>query len=161
MENAQHQDGQVDPATAAFSRLESEVGEVHKLVAANDQSITLGQISVSLEKMRKAVEGITRQPALGLSPEAMSSRIVAPGETARKADSATIAQARDRIDRAARNMEALVGTAATIREQRRRLLWGCGGSAVAGMLLWSIVPGVVSRSMPESWHLRSGWRCGR
>lgn len=156
MENAQHQDGQVDPATAAFSRLEREVGEVHKLVVANDQSITLGEISVSLEKMHKAVEGITRHPALGLSPEAMSSRISAAGETARKADSATIAQARDRIDRAARGMEALIGTAATIREQRRRLLWGCGGSVVAGMLLWSVLPGLISQSMPERWHLPEG-----
>lgn len=153
MENAPHQDSQIDPATAAFSRLAIEVGEVRKLVAANDQSITLGAISVSLEKMRKAVDGITRHPALGLSPEVMASRIVAAGETARKADSATIAQARDRIDRAARSMEALVGTAATTREQRRRLVCGCSGSVVAGMLLWSVLPGVISRGAPESWHL--------
>src|SRR3546814_11414320 len=50
-------------------------------------------------------------------------------------------------------MERLAGTAATIRDQRRRLLWAAGGGLLAGMLLWSFLPGVLLRASPQSWHM--------
>src|SRR3546814_17673218 len=36
--------------------------------------------------------------------------------------------------------------------QREHLLWGIGGGILAGCLLWSILPGALARTMPESWH---------
>jgi hypothetical protein len=50
-------------------------------------------------------------------------------------------------------MERPAGTVATIRDQRRRLLWAAGGGALAGVVLWSFLPGVTLRTMPQSWHL--------
>src|SRR3546814_1407261 len=64
-----------------------------------------------------------------------------------------IEKARVRFDHAAYWMERLAGTAATIRDQRRRLLWAAGGGLLAGMLLWSFLPGVLLRASPQSWHM--------
>ncbi|WP_268746859.1 DUF6118 family protein [Sphingopyxis sp. LC363] len=39
------------------------------------------------------------------------------------------------------------------REQQREHIWsGIGGGVLAGCLLWAILPGVVARIMPISWH---------
>lgn len=46
----------------------------------------------------------------------------------------------------------LLGKAATINEQRRRLKWAVGGGLLAGML-WSFLPGVIARALAASWHL--------
>lgn len=58
-----------------------------------------------------------------------------------------------RFDKAAHRMENLVGTAALVHEQRRRLLWAVGGGLLAGMVLWSFLPGVILRAFPQSWHM--------
>lgn len=50
-----------DPAAAAFARLEGEVGVVRRLVAANDQSITLGEIVSRLDKMVEATRILAGQ----------------------------------------------------------------------------------------------------
>jgi hypothetical protein len=150
--NVQHQEPEHDPATAAFARLEGEVGVVRRLVAANDQSATLGEIITRLDGMRDAFNVLARRPAMKLTPDEMAVQIVAAGETARKADGATIAQARDRIDTASRQMARLIGTAATIREQRRRLVWAAGGGALAAAMLLSVLPGTIARSVPARWH---------
>lgn len=153
MENVQQpREPEDDPAAAAFARLESEVGVVRRLVAANDNSATLGEIVSRLDKMVEAIKVLARLPALQFTPDEMAVRITAAGEKARAQDSATIGQARDRIDAASRQMERLVGMAATIREQRRLLLWATGGGALAGVLLWSFLPGTIARTMPAGWH---------
>src|SRR3546814_4040817 len=38
------------------------------------------------------------------------------------------------------------------QSQREHLLWGIGGGVLAGCLLWSFLPGVIARAMPESWR---------
>src|SRR3546814_16727411 len=69
-----------------------------------------------------------------------------------------IEKARVRFDHAAYWMERLAGTAATIRDQRRRLLWAAGGGLLAGMLLWSFLPGVLLRAS-RSEERRVGKEC--
>lgn len=149
-----------DPAARAFAQLAEKVdlleaaiaGLAAKRDAMPDYSETLGEIAELLEKMRGAINTLARRPAMEITPDAMAGQIAAAGKAARAADSATINQARDRIDKAAARIEYLEGKVADAREQRRqRHLWGMGG-ALAGIVLWSFLPGILARALPDSWH---------
>lgn len=150
-----------DPAAIAFARLAEKIdlleaaiaGLAAKREAAPDYSETLGEIAALLEKMRNAINTLARRPAMEITPDAMADMIAAAGTSARAEDAATIQQAKERIDSAAARMEHLVGTVATIRAQRRRILWAIGAGMVAGMIVWSILPGVVLRALPQGWHM--------
>ncbi|PNQ03435.1 MULTISPECIES: DUF6118 family protein [unclassified Sphingobium] len=152
---------EADPAAHAFARLAEKVdlleaaiaGLAAKREAAPDYSETLGEIAVLLQKVREAINTLARRPAMTLTPDAMAEQIAAAGKTARAEDSAAIGQARDRINKAAARLEYLAGTIATAREQRRHRLWAAGIGVLAGMLAWSILPGVTLRAMPQSWHM--------
>lgn len=161
MENLPALAPEADPAAWAFVRLAEKVdlleaaiaGLAAKREAAPDYSETLGEIASRLDGMRDAVNTLARRPAMQITPDAMAERIEAAGTKARAADSATIAQARERIEGAAQHMERLAGTVVTTREQRRRLVWAAGAGLLAGMLLWSFLPGVILRSLPQGWHM--------
>ncbi|MBB5707672.1 DUF6118 family protein [Sphingopyxis panaciterrulae] len=152
---------ETDPAARAFAELGEKVGLLEAAVrglvakrdAAPDYSDTLTEIAALLEKMRVAINDFARSSAMQLTPDDMAAQIAAAGTKARAQDSAIIEKARGRFDNAAYRMEQLTGTAATIRDQRRRLLWAAGGSLFAGMLLWSFLPGVLLRALPQSWHM--------
>lgn len=149
-----------NPAEAAFAELSGKVdfleallrGLVAKREEAPDYSETLGEIAALLEKMRNAIKTLAARPAMEITPDAMAAQIAAAGKAARAEDAATIHQARDRIDKAAARMEHLAGTVATVREQRRHLLWVAIGGLLAGIMLWSVAPGFIARTMPVSWH---------
>lgn len=49
-------------------------------------------------------------------------------------------------------MRAVTAHARTAAEQRRRLFQAAGGGVLAGILLWSFLPGTVARAVPDSWH---------
>jgi len=152
---------EVDPAAQAFGRLAGKVdlleaaitGLAAKREATLDYSETLGEIAALLDKMRDAINTLARRPAMQLTLGEMAKQIAAAGAKARAEDGAVIQQARERIDGAVHHMERLAGTITTAREQRRRLIWAAGGGLFAGMLLWSILPGVILRTMPQSWHM--------
>jgi hypothetical protein len=142
-----------DPATAAFTRLETEIGVLRRLIESTDPSPTLAEMRKDMDTMREETERLAGRPAMKLTPDAMAGQIAAAGKTARAEDSAAITQARDRIDKVAARMERLAGTVATVREQRRHLAWAAGGGMVAGMLLWSALPGAILRALPQGWHM--------
>lgn len=152
---------ETDPAARAFAELGEKVGLLEAAVrglvakrdAAPDYSDTLTEMADLLEKMRAAINDFADMPAMQLTPETMAAEIAAAGAKARASDSAAIEKARVRFDSAAYRMEQLTGTAATIYDQRRRLLWAAGGSLFAGMLLWSFLPGALLRALPQSWHM--------
>lgn len=161
MENLPALAPEADPAAQAFSRLGEKVdlleaaiaGLAAKREAAPDYSETLGEIAALLDRMRDAINTLARRPAMQLTPDAMATQIAVAGAKARAEDSAAIAQARGRIDSAASHMERLAGVVATVREQRRRLVWAAVGGLLAGMLLWSFLPGTMLRAFPQSWHM--------
>jgi len=143
---------EADPAAAAFARLTEEVGVVRRLVAANDNSATLGEIVQRLGQMVDAINVLARRPAMKLTPDQMADQIAVAGEEARAEESAAIKQARERMEKATMELEGLIGKAATIREQRRRLAWMGGGGFIAGVILWSFLPGAIARAAPAGWH---------
>ena len=83
----------------------------------------------------------------------MARQIDRAARQARDATASEMRRAQVRFDNAAYRIEQLAGTVAAVREQRRRLLWATGSGLFAGMLLWSFLPGVVLRAMPQSWHM--------
>ena len=62
-------------------------------------------------------------------------------------------EAKQKHVEAAHALARLIGKAATINEQRRRLKWAARSGLLAGMLLWSFLPGVIARALPASWHI--------
>ena len=150
-----------DPAVQAFAALGEKVGLLEAAVsglaakrdAIPDYGETLADMAALLEKMRAAINTFAHSPAMQITPEAMAERISAAGVEARKSDHAAIERARERFDSAAQRIERLGGTMTAVGEQRRRLLWTALAGLVAGALLWSFLPGVVLRTLPQGWHM--------
>ncbi|KGB55007.1 hypothetical protein FG91_01636 [Sphingopyxis sp. LC81] len=145
-----------DPATRAFNRLEGEMALMRRAVehmAAEKAEIDVPDYGSTLSEIAKRLVSIERKPAMQMTPEDMGARTAAAAAVARREDKAAIAEAKQQHGEAARALRALLGTAATINEQRRHLRWAAGGGLLAGVLLWSVLPGAIVRSLPQSWHL--------
>lgn len=145
-----------DPATRAFTRLEGEMALMRRAVehmATEKAEIDIPDYSSTLTEMAKRLVAIEGKPAMKITPEDMAARIAAAATEARREDRIALAEAKKQHGEAAHALRGLVDTATTIREQRRRLKWAAGGGLLAGMLLWSILPGFVARILPTSWHL--------
>lgn len=154
---------EVDPATQAFARLEGEMALVRRAaehlaaekaeIVIPDYSPTLGEMAKRLGAVAQGLSAIADRPAMQLTPEGLAARIEAAAQGARRSDQAAIAEARERFERGSRAMREIAGTAHNACEQRRRLVWAAGGGLLAGMLLWSFLPGTIARAMPSSWLL--------
>jgi hypothetical protein len=153
MDNAlQPNPPEADPAAAVFAQLVEEVGVVRRLVAANDNSATLGEIVQRLDKLVEAVRILSRRPAMTLTPDQMAEQIAAAAVKARAEDHAAMKQAREQMEKSARLMDSHSARAVTAREQRRHLTWTGGGCLFSGTLLWSFLPGTIARGAPTGWH---------
>lgn len=152
-----------DTAADAFARLEGEVALVRRAVqqlAAEkaeiripDYSDTLGEMVKRLGSAERALETIADKPAMVLTPEDMAQRIDRAARQARESDASQLNKAQERFDKGAYELRGIVSTMRTIDEQRRHLLWAVGGGILAGCLLWSILPGTIVRSLPQSWRM--------
>ena len=152
-----------ETAAQAFARLDGRIAMMARAVehlAAErasidipDYSATLGQMNTRLAAVAQALAGIAEKPAMLLTPEALATRMDAAAETSRATDKATIREAREAHQEAARIIHSLVGAISGAREQRRHLIWAASGGLMAGCLLWSVLPGVVLRALPTSWHM--------
>jgi hypothetical protein len=91
-------------------------------------------------------------PAMQMTPDSIGNRIAAAAEAARRSDQDRISQARSDLNHAAQEMRSVTAHARTAAEQRQQLYQVAGGALLAGMLLWSFLPGTIARAMPESWH---------
>lgn len=150
-----------DPATRAFEQMRGEMALVRRAVerlAAEradivipDYSTTLGEIAQRLAATAQGMKTLAAQPAMQITPDEMGGRIDAAAVNARRSDHAAIAEAQSRFDQASHDLRAIVRSARTTDEQRRRLYWTAAGGVLAGMLLWAIIPGVLARSAPQSW----------
>jgi len=153
MENApQPTPPEANPAAAVFAQLVEEVGVVRRLVAANDNSATLGEIVQRLDNLTDVTRTLSRRPAMTLTPDKMAEQIASAAAKARAEDHEAMKQARERMEKAARLMEGQAARTVTAREQRRNLVWTGGGGLLAGVMLWSFLPGTIVRTAPASWH---------
>lgn len=153
----------IDSAAAAFERLEGEIAllrrGVENLAAEKasieipDYSTTLGEMAQSLDAVAETLASIAEDPALGMTPEDMAQRIDRAARAGRQSDREQITAAENRYDHAMRALTKVVASAVSAGAQREQLKWVTGGGVVAGCLLWAILPGPLSRSLPESWHV--------
>lgn len=151
-----------DPAAQAFAGLQGEVALLRRAVEQlaseradiilPDYSATLGKIALTLGKIGEDIAQMASSPALDMTPEEFARRMDAAAQAARRNDQAAQIEARERFDKATTDMRQIIGTVRTADEQRHRLAWVGGGALLAGMLLWSIFPGMVARSVPASWQ---------
>jgi hypothetical protein len=147
--------------TAAFEELRREVSltraAVEGLTAARerlpDYGATLVQIAERLKANAAAADRIEKAPALSLSPGAMTAEIVKAGAAARVEDARLIQEARDALSRSIGQVDGIVKRGQGADRQFERLLWAAAGGMLAGILIWSALPGIIARSLPSSWHV--------
>lgn len=82
----------------------------------------------------------------------MGARIAAVAREAREADKANIQQVQQSQMSAVQALRQIIGHSRARQDQREHLLWGISGGVLAGCLLWPLLPGMIARSVPESWH---------
>ena len=151
-----------DPAAEAFARLEGELALMRRAVqhlAAEradivipDYGATLTDMAKRMGAIRESLKGMAGHPAMQMTPDSIGNRIAAAAEAARRSDQDRITQARSDLSHAAQEMRSVTAHARTATEQRQQLYQVAGGALLAGILLWSFLPGTVARAMPESWH---------
>ncbi len=147
---------EADPATRAFNRLEREMALMRRAVenvAIEKAEIDIPDYGSTLTEIAERLLAIEDAPALKMTPEDMAARINGAAAKARHEDWNALNKAKQQHDEAAYALRSLVGTATSVKEQRRHLHWAAGGGLLAGMLIWSFLPGVVARTLPASWDL--------
>lgn len=151
-----------DPAAEAFARLEGELALMRRAVqhlAAERADIVIPDYRGTLTDMAKrmgaiseSLKGMAGHPAMQMTPDSIGNRIAAAAEAARRSDQDRISQARSDLNHAAQEIRSVAAHARTASEQRQQLYQVAGGAVLAGILLWSFLPGTVARAMPDGWH---------
>lgn len=152
-----------DPAAEAFARLEGELALMRRAVqhlAVERADIVIPDYGATLTDMAKRIGAISESlkdmaghPAMQMTPDSIANRIATAAEAARRSDHDRIRQARDDLHDATQAMHSVTANACTAAEQRQQLCKVAGGALLAGILLWSFLPGTVARTMPQRWHL--------
>lgn len=151
-----------DPAAEAFARLEGELALMRRAVqhlAAEradivipDYGATLIEMAKRLGEIDECLEDMADHPAMQMTPDSLGSRIAIAAEAARRSDHDRITEARNDLHHATQEARNVTAHARTAADQRQRLLQAVGGGMLAGIMLWSFLPGAIARAMPESWH---------
>jgi hypothetical protein len=162
VKQAAHTEAEADPAAESFARLEGEMALVRRAVqhlAAEradivipDYGKTLGGMAKRLDAISGSLGYIAEHPAMQMTPESFRKHIEVAVVAARRADQEHIEQACKDSRQATQQLRAALAQVRTAGEQKRRLWQGIGGGALAGILLWSFLPGTIARAVPESWH---------
>ncbi len=155
-------EGAGDPAADAFARLEGELALMRRAVqhlAAERADIVIPDYGATLTYMAKrmgaigeSLKSMAGHPAMQMTPDSIANRIAAAAESARRTYRDRITQARDDLHNAAQAMRSVTALVRTAAEQRQQLYQVAGGALLAGILLWSFLPGTIVRAMPDSWH---------
>jgi hypothetical protein len=151
-----------DPAAEAFARLESELALMRRAVqnlAAERADIVIPDYGTTLAEMTKRLAAVSRSltaiadhPAMQMTPDSIGHRIAAAADSARRSDHDRITQARNDLHHATQETRSVTAHARTAADQRHQLFQVAGGALLAGILLWSFLPGTIARAMPERWH---------
>lgn len=151
-----------DEAKQAFARLEGEMAMMRRAVQQlateradfniPDYTETLGQMAGQLDTMSKSLSSIGERPAIKLTPESIADQIKRASADMQRENREQLAQARRGLDSAAGRLNVLIGQVRTEAEQKRQTWHYAAAGLLAGILLWSILPGTIARAMPDSWY---------
>jgi hypothetical protein len=117
-----------------------------------DYGATLTDMTKRMSTIGESLKSMAGHPAMQMTPDSIGNRIAAAAEAARRSDQDRINQARSDLNHAAQEMRSVTAHARAATEQRQQLYQVAGGALLAGILLWSFLPGTIARAMPESWH---------
>lgn len=141
----------------AIERLAAERAEVPEIP---DYSETLGRMAKALNSTTQNVAVLAKAAEDNVAPRYVADRIVAAGAHARDEDRRMITSASEKMEKATHTLHG-IGGAARRADEQRRTLWQVGaGACLGGMLLWSVVPGVVARALPDRWQVPE-WMAAR
>jgi hypothetical protein len=168
MTDTPRQYGIDDDPTQAFESLRQEISLLHTailgLTAARekmpDYSPTLGAISRQLATMTEGITRIEQAPAVKLTPSMMVQQLAKAAADARADDKRQLDEARADLHKVIGRIDGIVVRARSTDHQRGRELWMMLGAFFGGILLWTFLPGMVARSLPESWHVPQ-WMAAR
>lgn len=168
MTDVPRQYGIADDPTQAFESLRQEISLLHTaiqgLTAARekmpDYTPTLGAISRQLTAMTEGITRIEQAPAVKLTPALMVQHLAKAAADARADDKRQMDEARADLHKAIGRIDGIVVRARATHHQHQRELWMMIAAFLAGILLWSFLPGLVARSLPESWHVPQ-WMAAR
>ncbi len=146
-------------AATAFGEVRAEISLLRRAVERlTDERIAQPDYAPSLEAIAKRLEDVcvwanrvSERPALGLTPVTLAREIAEAGETVRTRDQEMLDRATRRMDDAGSRIDAIIARSRSAAEQNRELLQNRIAFVVAGIGLWSILPGAVARSLPVSW----------
>lgn len=157
-----------DDPTQAFEGLRQEISLLHTaiqgLTAARekmpDYNPTLGAIGKQLATLTEGIEGIAQAPAVKLTPTVMVRELAKAAIDVRADDKRQMDEARATMHQSIGQLDGIALRARTTQRQRKREMGIGGGAFIAGILLWSFLPGAIARSLPASWHVPE-WMAAR
>jgi hypothetical protein len=152
-------DGPENHAATAFGEVRAEISLLRRAVERlTDERTAQPDYAPSLEAIAKRLEDVcvwasrvSERPALGLTPATLAREIAEAGEAVRTRDQELLDRATRRMDDAGSRIDAIIARSRSAAEQNRELLQNRIAFVVAGIGLWSILPGAVARSLPVSW----------
>lgn len=81
-------------------------------------------------------------------------------KNARAGDARKLDEARDTIARSIGRIDGIIERGQSVEGQSHLLRRSCAATAMATILLWSILPGAIARTLPASWHVPE-WMAAR
>jgi hypothetical protein len=141
-----------DPAADMFEQLRREVSLVRAaiegLTAARekmpDYSVSLGRIAEAQRQLGVRLEAVATSPALSITPEALVREYHGASQAARAEDRRLITNARDEMNRALGQLDAMIKRGQAVDRVRRNYAYFAGSGAVAGMLIWNVAALAIS-----------------
>lgn len=151
-----------DGAARAFAQLGREVSllraAIEGLTAARD-SIEIPDYEPTLERTEKIlvalvhqIDGLSKKPAMTLTPETMGQRLNASVADATRELQHQVQSAKSAMAGAAHDLQAMVVSARRGDQQNMWLLWTGLGGLVLGLLLYALMAGPIARLAPASWQ---------
>jgi Family of unknown function (DUF6118) len=158
---------ELDPAEA-FEGIRRELSLLHRaiegLTAARenipDYTATLGEIAETLEATCDALERIEQSPAVTLTPATMAQELVKASAAVRAEDRQALQAAQTALQRSIGHVDGIVKRGQAADGQHKTLVQAASGGVLAGVLVWSFLPGVIARALPDSWHVPE-WMAAR
>jgi hypothetical protein len=150
---------ETDPAEAfeevrrELSMLENAIkGLTAEREKAPDYTATLGDISEWLKAINQRLYNVEHSRVLSLSPVELVKEINTAAHAARSEDRQILAEAHKALSRSLGEVDLMIARGRSVAGRARRERWIAAGGMLAGILLWSILPGAAMRSLPASWH---------
>jgi len=116
-----------------------------------DYGPSLEAIARRLEDVCVWAKRVSEKPALRLTPESLSLEITTAAAGSRTHDQQMLQRAASAMEQQGSRIDAMVERARSVADQKRELVRNRIVFAIAGMVLFAILPGILARSLPASW----------